>query len=104
MTDPDTIVDQVFARVADPEPQEEISARRRAERFAGTCQWFMDTRSFIYGESASGPQATGVFFGVQGGQAMGKASFVGRSSLISMKYTGYLEDLALLTTFAFRSL
>ena len=46
LTEPGTMVDQVFARVAAPEPQEDIHAQCRAECIQGTCQWFLETSEF----------------------------------------------------------
>ena len=46
VTDPDTMAEQIFVRVADPEPQEEINTRCRSERIIGTYYWLLDTDEF----------------------------------------------------------
>lgn len=55
-----TKAQEIFSWIAEPGRQEEIHAQRRAERLAGTCEWFLNTkeyRSWLQGPSYTSDEA-----------------------------------------------
>ena len=76
LTEPDTMADQIFARVAAPEPQENFHAQCRAVRVAGTCQWFLDTDEFQSWRQRKRPARDKGIFWCQGKPGIGKTILV----------------------------
>ena len=82
LTEPDTTTDQIFARIAAPEPQEKFHARCRAVRVAGTCQWFLDTGNFqSWRQRRRSPGDRGILW-CQGNPGIGKTILVWVSCLL----------------------
>lgn len=46
LTAPDTRAQQMFAWMAVPEEQDSFHQRCQAERFTGTCDWFLGTKEY----------------------------------------------------------
>ena len=72
VTEPDRMADQIFARVAAPEPQEEFHAQCRAARVAGTCQWFLETHEFQSWRKRKRPTGARGILWCQGRPGIGK--------------------------------
>ena len=76
LTEPDTMTDQIFARIAAPEPQEKFHARCRAVRVAGTCQWLLDTDKFQSWRQRKRSTGDRGIFWCQGKPGIGKTILV----------------------------
>ena len=70
VTDTDTMADQIFTWVTAPELQKQFHVHCVLNKPVNG-SW--TPSNFSYGESASGLQATGVSYGTQAGQVLGKA-------------------------------
>lgn len=60
---PSTKAQELFAWIAGPEGEDKIHERCRAERIAGTCEWFLERKEFeSWLQRPSGPGDEVIFW------------------------------------------